>query len=147
MDYLKLLLSNTYLNAAVTAWVTAQLLKVLLIVLVQKRFDPKRFVGAGGMPSSHSATVCALAISVMKQYGFASSNFAFVAIFACIVMYDAAGVRRAAGEQAKILNKMKENWNGNSQEAFEKNLNEFLGHTPFQVAAGALLGGIIGWLM
>lgn len=139
-----IIFSNHSLNVAILAWFTAQLLKVLILFAVHKELDLKRFIGAGGMPSSHSSTVTALSTSILKIYGFASPIFAVAFVFSIIVMYDAAGVRRAAGEQAKVLNHIMDNWTDKAPDVFEKDLNELLGHTPFQVIAGALLGIIIG---
>ena len=147
MEYIEFIFSNKCLNAAILAWFLAQIIKVLLLLAVHKKFDIKRFVGAGGMPSSHSATVTALSAAVLKIYGFSSPIFAIAAILSIIVMYDAAGVRRAAGEQAKVLNHIMDNWTDKTPEVFEKDLNELLGHTPLQVIAGAILGIIVGTLM
>ena len=91
------LLHNYVLNVAIVSWVSAQ---------IRKKFEPERLVGAGGMPSAHSATVCGLMIAISRQSGFASPEFAIAFVLAAVVMYDAMGVRRAAGEQAKVLNKM-----------------------------------------
>lgn len=147
MEYIAILFSNHSLNVAMLAWFIAQLLKVLILFSVHKELDLKRFIGAGGMPSSHSATVTALSTSILKIYGFDSPIFAVAFVFSVIVMYDAAGVRRAAGEQAKVLNHIMDNWIDKTPDVFEKDLNELLGHTPLQVIAGALLGIIIGILL
>jgi len=103
--------------------------------------------GAGGMPSSHSAFVTALAVTAARYCGLGSSEFALAAAFAIVVMYDAAGVRRAAGEQAKIINYMMDHWSETTPERFHKELKELLGHTPVEVIAGALLGTLIGLLI
>jgi len=126
------------------AWVTAQVLKLIIVLITQKRLDFYRLVGAGGMPSAHSALVVALASSVCRFCGYASPEFALSACLALIVMYDASSVRRAAGEQAKILNYMMDHWNKTSPELFTKELKELLGHTPVEVFAGGLLGLIFG---
>jgi len=100
-------------------------------------------MGAGGMPSSHSAVVTTLTTLMVKEYGLEAPITALTAIFACVVMYDAAGVRRAAGKQASILNKMIELSELNPEER----LQEVLGHSPLQVLAGAVIGIIVGILV
>ena len=96
------------------------------------------------MPSSHSATVCALTVCVARKLGVDSAEFAVCFVFSLIIMYDAAGVRRAAGQQASVLNKMLENWHTHNQEFTEIELKELLGHTPFQVIVGGVIGTLIG---
>lgn len=124
-------------------WFVIQTFKVLTELIVNKRLDVKRIIGAGGMPSSHSAVVCSLATCVGKEYGFDSGTFAIAMVMAFIVMYDAAGVRRAAGKQARILNKILETPGLTTLEVQEK-LVEVLGHTPIQVFVGAILGIVVG---
>lgn len=124
-------------------WFLIQTFKVLTELVVNKRLDVKRIVGAGGMPSSHSAIVCSLATCVGKEYGFDSGIFAISMVMAFVVMYDAAGVRRAAGKQARILNKILETPGLTTLEVQEK-LVEVLGHTPIQVFVGAILGIAVG---
>ena len=138
------LFHNYVLNVALVSWVSAQVLKVLFCLAMTKRFNPERLVGAGGMPSAHSATVCGMMVAISRQIGFTSAEFAISFVLAAVVMYDAMGVRRAAGEQAKVLNKMLE-----KNERFEQQpeLKEFLGHTPLQVLAGALLGILIAMII
>ena len=130
------------LLAAVIGWASAQFLKVLLDFIRTKHISFDRFVGSGGMPSSHTAFVIALVTSVGKYTGINNAAFAIAAAFALVTMYDATGVRRAAGEQAKILNYMMDNWK-NAPQMFQKNLKELIGHTPVQVIAGAVLGVLI----
>ena len=127
-------------------WFLIQTFKVLTELIVNKKLDVKRIIGAGGMPSSHSAVVCSLATCVGKEYGFDSGIFAIAMVMAFVVMYDAAGVRRAAGKQARILNKILETPGLTTVEVQEK-LVEVLGHTPIQVFVGALLGIVIGALI
>lgn len=127
-------------------WFLIQTFKVLTELIVNKRLDVKRIIGAGGMPSSHSAVVCSLATCIGKQYGFDSGIFAIAMVMAFIVMYDAAGVRRAAGKQARILNKILETPGLTTLEVQEK-LVEVLGHTPIQVFVGAILGIVVGALV
>ena len=124
-------------------WLGIQIFKVVTELVINKKLDVKRILGAGGMPSSHSAIVCSLATLVGKQYGFDSGVFASAMVMAFIVMYDAAGVRRAAGKQARILNKILETPGLTTLEVQGK-LVEMLGHTPIQVFVGALLGIVVG---
>jgi len=144
MNILPGLAANGVFWAVVTAWFLAQLLKVIFELLSGRKMNLSRFVGSGGMPSSHTAFVIALATAVARKNGLDSSEFAISMALALIVMYDATGVRRAAGQQAKLLNKMIENWNENDPVVFEKKLKELIGHTPLEVFAGAALGFIVG---
>lgn len=125
---------------ALIAWFIAQSLKVIFVCIKHNKIDFRRFIGSGGMPSSHSSTVTALCLAVGLTEGFGSAVFAVSFILALVVMYDAAGVRRAAGQQAKILNKIVEDWGKTNYRETEKKLKELLGHTPVEVFAGALLG-------
>lgn len=124
-------------------WFVIQVFKVVSDLIKNKKLDVKRIVGAGGMPSSHSAIVCSLAVLIGREYGFDSGIFAMATIFAFIVMYDATGVRRAAGKQARILNKILETPGLTTVEVQEK-LIEAIGHTPIQVFVGAAIGIIVG---
>ena len=128
------------LVTSILSWFTAQVLKVIFTLIEKKRFDFRRFVGSGGMPSSHSAFVTSLATAVGLQNGFSSTEFAISTVFALVVMYDAAGVRRAAGQQARILNKLVEQWEKSDFSDTDKHLKELLGHTPKEVIVGALVG-------
>ncbi|MCG8502637.1 MAG: divergent PAP2 family protein [Firmicutes bacterium] len=144
MNYLDELMSNKVIIAAVLAWFIAQILKVIFVLIGQKRIDFSRFVGAGGMPSSHSAFIVALTTSVGKNMGLNSVEFAIAFAISMIVMYDASGIRRAAGQQAKTLNKMIQQWGKHDPRFFvEERLKELLGHTPFEVVVGALLGMVV----
>ena len=125
---------------AVGAWAIAQAIKFVLTLITQNRVDTSRLYGAGGMPSSHSALTMALSFSVGKRLGYSSVAFATCLVLSLIVMYDAAGIRRAAGKQAKILNALMHQAELPKQEQ----LKEFLGHTPIQVLAGAALGTVMG---
>lgn len=136
--------NNEIITTSIMAWFIAQLLKVLFVLIGQKKIDFSRFVGAGGMPSSHSAFVVSLAAAVGKNVGPNSVEFAIVFAFAGVVMYDASGVRRAAGQQARILNKLVQQWGRYDPHFVEEKLKELLGHTPFEVIVGALLGLVIG---
>jgi acid phosphatase family membrane protein YuiD len=123
----------------------AQVLKVLVSLFTERRVNLHLLVSAGGMPSSHSTLVAGLATAVAIQYGVGSSLFAVVFVFAVIVMYDAAGVRRAVGIQAQLLNQMiDELFAGHP--ISETHLRELIGHTPFQVFVGAALGIGLVWL-
>ena len=172
MENIPFIFSNYYIDVAFLAWLIAQVLKTLINFLLTKEFVWERMVGAGGMPSSHSALVCSLTVALSRKLGFTSPEFA------AVVMYDAMGVRRAAGEQAKVLNKIVEMTSDNIREMFapqkksdirnlfirrknmEKDpeeerkreegkalLKELLGHTPLEVLAGALLGIAVAMLM
>lgn len=136
---------NLVLNLAICAWAAAQVLKFIIIFAMEHRMDWERMWSSGGMPSSHSAFVCSCAAAIAQLYGVESAPFAVAAVLAAVVMYDASNVRRAAGEQAKILNYIMEQWADLKPEFFTKQLKELLGHTPLQVLMGALLGIAIGW--
>lgn len=138
-------LGNLILVLSASAWAIAQILKVLGTLLRHKKLDFRQIMSSGGMPSSHSAFVCACASATGTLYGWSSPLFAIAAVVAIVVMYDAANVRKAAGEQAKILNYMMDHWMEMKPELFGKELKELLGHTPFQVFAGALLGIAVGF--
>lgn len=159
MQTLQNICGNYVLCVALIAWATAQVLKTILNFVVTKKFRVERLVGAGGMPSSHTALVCSMTVAVSKLTGMNSPEFAIAFIIAAVVMYDAMGVRRAAGEQAKVLNKIVFQWGDvvkkdspekesskkadSSEELAKKELKEFLGHTPLEVLGGALLGILI----
>lgn len=140
--------SNQVLVSAALGWLVAQFLKTLIDIWYNKSFSPDRLWGSGGMPSSHSATVCALTTSSALRYGFVGYEFAISFIFALVVMYDAMGVRRETGKQAKLLNMILENniFEDNF-EHFEERLKEFVGHTPLQVFMGAILGILIAFII
>ena len=140
------LTGNLVLNLSIIAWVLAQVLKLIIGYLKKGRLDFHYLLSSGGMPSSHSAVVCACAASVGYIAGWTSFSFAIAAVMAFVVMYDAANVRKAAGEQAKILNYMMEHWSEMRPVFLRKELKELLGHTPLQVFAGAVLGVAIGLL-
>ena len=132
---------NQILVSVIIAWALAQLIKTLLTLWIEKKFVPERLIGAGGMPSSHSSTVCALATSTLIIYSVHSFEFTISLVLAMIVMHDAMNVRLETGKQAQIINAMiRENpldWKG---EVFEQHLKELVGHTPTQVVCGAILG-------
>lgn len=135
------LLANQVLMSAVTGWVVAQVLKTIIDLALNKSFNPERLVGSGGMPSSHSATVCGMTTAAALHYGVGSFEFAVCFILSMVVMYDAMGVRRETGKQAKLLNSiLLENPLKLSGEVLQEKLKEYVRHTPLQVAAGAILG-------
>ncbi|MDI6870031.1 MAG: divergent PAP2 family protein [Bacillota bacterium] len=139
------LLSNPVLEVSFLAWFIAQSLKVVHTLVKEKRLNFRRFVGAGGMPSSHSAFVTSLATAIGQRTGWASPVTALAWVFAMIVMYDAAGVRQAAGKQAEILNQIVDDlYHGGRVR--EDRLKELLGHSPVEVLAGAALGVVIAAL-
>ena len=129
---------------AISAWAVAQGLKLLITTAVYRKFDISYLTSGGGMPSSHSALVCAAAAACGMRVGFDSPVFAVAAVLAFIVMYDAAHVRRETGEQAKVLNYIIHNWGEFKPENFERDFKELIGHTPLQVAVGAVLGASVG---
>ncbi|EMS45766.1 hypothetical protein TRIUR3_17926 [Triticum urartu] len=131
---------NCPLIAAVLAFAIAQSIKVFTTWYKENRWDAKQLVGSGGMPSSHSATVTALAVAVGLQEGLSSSRLATAAIFASVVMYDAFGVRLHAGRQAEVLNQIVYELPSEHPLAETRPLRELIGHTPPQVFAGAVLG-------
>ena len=168
MEVLRLLTSNYVINVGFVAWFAAQVIKTLLAFIPTKKINWERMVGAGGMPSSHSSLVCAIAVGVARTMGYSSPEFGIALALAGIVMYDAMGVRRAAGEQAKVLNRMVIDFKDMYQmirEEFDalargerledveehmqtkRKLKEFLGHTPLEVLCGALLGILIAIIM
>lgn len=137
------IINNKFIMVPVCIWFCIQVFKTAVDLAINKKLNIKRIMGAGGMPSSHSAVVTSLAVLIGREYGFDSGIFAIALIFAFVVMYDAAGVRRAAGKQASILNKLLETPGLTSVQVQEK-LVEVLGHTPIQVFVGAAIGIIIG---
>lgn len=148
MNFFDELFQNNILICALLGWCVAQVLKTLIHLFFTKQFVAERLVGSGGMPSSHSATVCALATATCCQYGPGSFEFAVTLIFAIIVMYDAMGVRRETGIQARILNEMLAVFaDMGSDMSPQDKLKEFVGHTPLQVLIGAILGISIAIIM
>ena len=137
------LIHNKYLIVPIITWFSIQTFKVIWDLVTTKKFNFKRIMGAGGMPSSHTAVVMSLSTLIGKEFGFDSPFFALSMVFAFIVMYDAAGVRRAAGKQATLLNKIVET-PGLSELEVQERLVEVLGHTPTQVIVGAIIGIIVG---
>ena len=151
--------NNYCLASALIAWIISQILKTIFVYVTERRFDFGRLFGAGGMPSAHSAAVVALTFAVRRQCGTNSPIFAISAVLAAIVMYDANGVRRSSGEQAKLLNKLvdvldipeiKQTEIKKKLKIFNKDepqniklLKEQLGHTPIEVLAGVIIGILV----
>lgn len=140
------ILNNQVLLVALVACLTAQVLKLVLDLAKNGKLNVRVLVETGGMPSAHSALVAALAAGVGQTVGWASPEFAIAVVFAVIVMYDAAGVRQAAGKQARILNQIIDEFFQEDHHFNEDRLKELLGHTPFQVIAGSILGVVISWI-
>ena len=138
------ILGNQVLISAVLGWTVAQVLKTIIDCVLNRSFNPERLVGSGGMPSSHSATVCALTTASGIHYGAGSFEFAVCFILSMIVMYDAVNVRMETGKQSKLLNRVFfENILELDGVILQERLKEYVGHTPVQVVAGAVLGIII----
>lgn len=143
------LVHNRILVAALTAWVIAQVAKVILYTIMNKEFKFERLTGSGGMPSSHAATVCALAAAAAKRYGAGSFEFTVAFVLAAVVLYDARGVRLESGKQAVTISAILDHLisEGKMLKLPEYELKELIGHTPVQVLIGSLLGiGIGVWL-
>lgn len=142
------ILNNECIWIPVIIWFIVQSYKVISDLIKNKKLNIRRFVGAGGMPSSHSALVTSLATVIACKHGFESTEFALSVMFACVVMYDATGVRRAAGKQAKVLNQIIENLGKKDINInIKEKLIELLGHTPLQVFVGAFLGIVLSYGM
>lgn len=140
------LLDNLVFMSSVLSWLIAQVLKVVTYYIRYRKLDFRRLIGPGGMPSSHSAFVSALAVGVGLKMGFDSATFALALGFAFVVMYDASGIRRAAGKQAAVLNTIVDEL-FHSGRIKENRLRELLGHTPIEVFAGAALGVVVTILL
>ena len=136
---------NKIFLTTLSAWLIAQSLKVFIGIVQKKRFDFRLFVGTGGMPSAHVAGAACLATAMGLEYSFNSAYFALAASFAIVVMFDAQGVRRATGKQARILNKITDDiyWQGKIHDG---RLRELIGHTPLEVIGGFLVGVFIAIL-
>ncbi len=147
MQYVYEFFGNKVLITALLGWLVAQVLKVIIVRITEKRFDLRRIVGSGGMPSSHSSFVTALSTAVAFEAGLGSPMFAVCFVLSFVVMYDASGVRRETGRQAEILNDIIENFGKDHPDKFSKRLKELIGHSPLEVAVGALLGVVLGLLM
>ncbi len=146
MNLIAQLLANQVLWGTLATWAVAQTLKIFLLVRAHKRFDFRWILGTGGMPSAHSAAVAALATGVGLEMGFHTAAFAVALIFALVIMFDAQGVRRAAGRQAMVLNKIIDEVYISGQVS-EERLKELLGHTPIEVLVGGLIGCFMAILL
>ena len=141
------LITNKILIIPICSWAVSQLLKVTVVLIQKKQLDLRYLVISGGMPSAHSAFVSALATSVAFIEGLGSAAFGISAILAFVVMYDAAGVRQSVGKQSVVLNRIiRELKLRRPVIELERDLREFIGHTPFQVIVGGLLGIFVAWL-
>ncbi len=139
-------IQNKYVYVPFLLWFGIQLFKLIYDLVTTKKFNFKRILGAGGMPSSHSAVVTSLCTLIGRNEGVGTPLFALSLAFAFVVMYDACGVRRAAGKQAALLNKLIETPGLTGVQVSEK-LVEVLGHTPTQVFVGALIGIVVGFIV
>ncbi len=139
--------TNYVLVCAFAGWFGAQFIKCARYIAKNKKFSFSVLMASGGMPSSHSATVCAMVTAMGRVVGTKAPEFAVAFVLAFIVMYDAAGVRRAAGEQAKVLNRIAEDLSKGDIRYLDKNLKELIGHTPFQVLIGAIFGILIPFVI
>ena len=148
MDFLRDMVSNKAFLAALLGWSVAQVSKTIIYLIVNKELRLERMCGGGGMPSSHSATVCGLATATGMIYGGGSIEFAITFALAMIVMYDAMNVRMETGRQGKVLNDMLEIFqNMGKNISPEERLKELVGHTPLQVLVGAITGIIVAVLV
>lgn len=141
--------SNRIIQTGAVAWISSQILKTLIHLIINKKLVWERLMGDGGMPSSHSATVTSVAIATGFTAGWGSPVFAVAVFLAIIVMHDATGVRRETGKQAVVINNMLELFDemGAGNLTPEQTLKEFVGHTPLQVLAGGILGVIVSLSM
>lgn len=147
MELLEELLSNQLILCGCTGWLVAQVLKTMIHAMVTRKFDISRMFGDGGMPSGHSATVTAMATCAAIRYGLGSFEFAVTAMLAIIVMHDAMGVRLETGKQAIIIKELAQLMEDMGKDiSGEEKLKEFVGHTPMQVVAGAVLGVCVALL-
>lgn len=143
---LSLLFRNKIIIIAFITWVVNQSLKLMVFYITEKKWDMRRFVGAGGMPSTHSALSVCVATTIGLKEGWDSPLFALAIVIAFIIMADAAGVRRETGEQAKVLNKIILEF-FEERKIRDKNLKELVGHTPFEVIVGAFIGIVMAWIL
>ena len=138
---------NHIIDCALVAWFLAQVIKVILDLILTRKFDWHRFVSSGGLPSSHSAFVMACTTAVARTEGLGSPLFGVCVVMAAVVMYDACNVRRSAGDTAKLVNQLLRHVEKLTAEDFADDLKIIMGHTPLQVLIGALLGVAVGMLL
>jgi len=143
---LSLIFRNKIIIIAFITWVVNQILKLIIFYITEKKWDMRRFIGAGGMPSTHSALSICVATTIGLKEGWDSPLFALAIVIAFIIMADAAGVRRETGEQAKVLNKIILEF-FEERKIRDKNLKELVGHTPFEVIVGAFIGIVMAWIL
>ncbi|MCT4463713.1 divergent PAP2 family protein [Lactococcus cremoris] len=146
MNFFSQILHNQILLTAIVSWALAQLIKIGIELIRTHRINWQLVFATGGMPSSHSSLVVALATATGLRQGFESPLFAIAIVLAFVVLYDAQGIRRQAGNQARIINRMLQNVE-NAGIKVDKNLKELLGHTPIQVVGGTVLGIIVALIM
>ncbi|WP_297634556.1 divergent PAP2 family protein [uncultured Clostridium sp.] len=143
------MLKNNLIVVSIFSMLLAQFLKIPIGYIIDRKLNFKRIFETGGMPSSHSAFIVSLTVGIGRENGVNSSIFALSFVMACIIMYDAMGIRRAAGQHAKLLNIILSSDNQNESKKFglpQIKLKELLGHTPFEVLGGILLGLLMGFL-
>ncbi len=139
---------NYIIMSAIISWILAQIIKVFTAMFQKKKIDLKRIMFcSGGMPSSHSASIVSVAVACGLKEGFGSAIFAVAAVISIIVMIDASGVRYETGRQGFFLNKIAKYIFAETPEELDMGFKEIVGHTPFQVTMGALLGGAISIIM
>ncbi len=146
MTVFEQIINNKIIQTASLSWLVAQIIKIIIDCIKNKTINPTLIVSSGGMPSSHSSFVTSLACATGFTEGFGSTLFAITFVFAMVVMYDASGVRRAAGKQAEVLNIFIANFEKHGIKIDSK-LKELLGHSPVEVFAGAILGIVISVIM
>lgn len=146
MNFFSQILHNQILLTAIVSWALAQLIKIGIELIRTHRINWQLIFATGGMPSSHSSLVVALATATGLRQGFDSPLFAIATVLAFVVLYDAQGIRRQAENQARIINRMLQNVE-NAGIKVDKNLKELLGHTPIQVVGGTILGIIVALIM
>lgn len=146
MTILNEIINNRIIQTSALAWFVAQVIKIIIDCIKNKTINPALIVSSGGMPSSHSSFVTSLACATGLKEGFGSTLFAITFVLSMVVMYDASGVRRAAGKQAEVLNIFIANFEKHGIKIDSK-LKELLGHSPIEVFAGAMLGIIIAIIM
>ncbi len=147
MELINQFINNKIVQVAFVSWFFAQFFKILTFLFVEKKLNLKRFFESGGMPSSHTALVIAATYAVGHVEGVSSTLFAISLMFSVIIMYDATGVRQAAGIHAKLLNQIVDSLENTIKFKLDKRLKELLGHTPFEVLWGLLLGLTVGYFM
>ena len=146
MTVFEQIINNKIIQTAALSWLVAHIIKIIIDCIKNKTINPTLIVSSGGMPSSHSSFVTSLACATGFTEGFGSTLFAITFVFAMVVMYDASGVRRAAGKQAEVLNIFIANFEKHGIKIDSK-LKELLGHSPVEVFAGAILGIVISVIM